>query len=354
MTQATTAVRDARADWRRDAARVREVAPLDPAAFARDHAGAGRPVVVRGLVRGWPLIAAGQSGPGAAAAYLRRFDHGASVRVMRGPAEIAGRFFYDEGMQRFNFTVEQQPLRVLLDALIAVADDPAAPVLYAGSNPIEQALPGLDCANPMPLAAAGATPRIWIGNRTHVATHYDAADNIAVVAMGHRRFTLFPPAALPDLYVGPLDVTLAGQPTSMIDVAAPDLARYPRFARAMKRALVADLEPGDAIFMPALWWHCVEASGAMNILVNYWHNGPAEGPPFAALIHAMLSVRDLPAAQRDAWRVWFDHLVFGDGATDAAAHLPAHVRGVMGPPNDLRRDAVRAYLTGVIGMPPGG
>ena len=36
--------------------------------------------------------------------------------------------------------------------------------------------------------------------------------------------------------------------------------------------MVADLEPGDAIYIPALWWHAVQATGELNVLVNYWWN----------------------------------------------------------------------------------
>ncbi len=61
-----------------------------------------------------------------------------------------------------------------------------------------------------------AQSRVWLCNRSEVATHFDLSDNIAVVALGRRRFTLFPPTATADLYVGPFNNTLpAGQPVSM-------------------------------------------------------------------------------------------------------------------------------------------
>ena len=56
----------------------------------------------------------------------------------------------------------------------------------------------------------------------------------------------------------------------MVDPAAPDLARYPRFAQALAAGEVAELEPGDALFYPALWWHQVEARDGFNIMMNYW------------------------------------------------------------------------------------
>ena len=66
-----------------------------------------------------------------------------------------------------------------------------------------------------------------------------------------RRFTLFAPELVDRLYIGPLDLTPAGQPISLVDLAAPDLARFPRFAEALPQAQVVTLEPGDALFIPA-------------------------------------------------------------------------------------------------------
>ncbi len=65
---------------------------------------------------------------------------------------------------------------------------------------------------------------------------------------------LFPPEQAANLYVGPLDMTMAGQPTSMVDLEQPDLARFPRFASAQASAQMVLLEPGDAIYIPAMWW----------------------------------------------------------------------------------------------------
>ena len=122
----------------------------------------------------------------------------------------------------------------------------------------------------MPLVPAAAKPRLWIGNAAKVATHNDPIENVAVVAAGRRRFTLFPPSAEPDLYMGPHDPTPAGARISMVHVTAPDFERFPRFASALEVAQVAELLPGDAIFIPRDWYHHVEALDRFNVLVNYW------------------------------------------------------------------------------------
>ncbi|VVT22038.1 conserved hypothetical protein [Sphingomonas sp. EC-HK361] len=323
---------------------IREIRYEGADAFAQAVADDPGPLVLRGLAADWPLVAAGRAGPEAAAAYLARFDRGSTARAMRAAPAERGRYFYTPDMRGFNFETAQVPMTVLIRQLILWLDRDDAPSLYAGSASTPEHLPGLAEANPMPLATPGATPRIWIGNASHISTHYDASENIAVVAAGRRRFTLFPPDQTPNLYVGPLDMTIAGQPVSMVDLRAPDLDRYPRFAKAMSAALSAELEPGDAIYIPTLWWHNVVAEGPFNILLNYWYGQPPSGSPFAALVHAMQAVRDLPHTEREAWRVWFDHYVFSKDAATRADHLPDHARGVMDAPSPTRTQRIVDYL----------
>lgn len=322
---------------------VKEFGGTGHAAFAEAVAARAEPLVIRGLMRDWPLVAAAGDGPRAVAQHLSQFDRKSQAKVFRADRREGGRFFYTEDMTGFNFDTVQMPLQALVEQLIAAQSDPAAPTLYAGSASTPDHLPGFAEANPMPLAV-GATPRIWIGNATHISTHYDASHNIAVVAMGRRRFTLFPPDQLPNLYVGPLDMTIAGQPVSMVDLRAPDLHRFPRFADAAATAQVAELEPGDAIFIPMLWWHNVVAQDPFNILVNYWYGQPPNGSPFVALVHAMQAIRELPESDRAAWRVWFDHYVFADRAPHSADHLPPHARGVLGPASPSRTSALVEYV----------
>lgn len=331
------------------APRVPEIHDITPERFAAEVVPAYRPMVLRGLVRHWPAVAAARGGPAAMAAYIRRFDGGRPANVMVAGPEIGGRFFYTPDMVGFNFTRAQVMLPILLDQLVAQAEDPAPPALYAGAATAPDTFPGWVEANPLPLATPEATPRLWIGNASCVSTHYDVSSNIAAVVAGRRRFVLFPPEQGPNLYVGPLDHTIAGQPTSMVDLQSPDLERFPRFAEAMAAMQVAELEPGDAIFVPSLWWHDVTASGPLNVLVNFWWGQQASASPFPALIHALLAVRDLPPGEREAVRGWFDHYVFGEGAAQAGDHLPKGARGVLDTPSAKRSERIRGYLMRALG-----
>lgn len=326
---------------------VDEIPRPTRAAFDAELRPLYRPFVIRGIARAWPIVAAGERG---ALNYLERLDSGAPTDVMVAQPGERGRFFYSPDMRGFNFRRERATITQLSHKLQAMTHAEEPPGMYAGATPTRTHLPGFDRDNPFPLIdeSSGVQTRLWLGNATQVATHFDLSDNFAVVALGRRTFTLFPPEAVAYLYVGPLDVTLAGQPVSMVDPLAPDFERYPRFAKAIDQALTAELGPGDALYIPSLWWHHVAATAPLNILVNYWHNDAARGGGFLALVHAILAIRDQPAPQREAWRAWFDQMVFGPDAPASADHLPEHARGVTGPPSPQRDARIRVFIARIL------
>ena len=219
------------------------------------------------------------------------------------------------------------------------------PAVYAGAVSNADCFPGFQIDNNLDFLDPSVVSRIWASNRVTAPTHYDMSDNIACVISGHRRFTFFPPDQLPNLYVGPLEFTPAGQPTSMVNLAAPDLGRYPRFSEALAAAQVAELEPGDAVFIPNLWWHNVESLDPFNILVNYWwFNGTrGTGSPFAALVYGVLAISDLPESRRQAWRQMFDHYVF-QAKGEPVPHLAPEHRGILGRMSPELAARIRAWL----------
>ncbi|RZL40294.1 MAG: cupin-like domain-containing protein [Rubrivivax sp.] len=301
-----------------------------------------QPVVMRGLVRDWPMVQAAQRSDAEFCTYLRGFGEQTRLALWHGGPEIGGRFFYNSDFSGFNFRHEIQPFGALLDALLAHTAD----ALYLGSTEVDSAFPGLRQHNDL-AALAGLHPHVslWLGNRTQVAPHFDLPDNIACVVAGRRRFTLFPPDQVANLYIGPLDLTPAGQPISLVDTAQPDLERFPRYAQALEHAQIVELEPGDALFLPSQWWHGVESLGPINGLVNFWwrQSPPFMDTPLNTLMMALLSVRDLPLVQRDAWRALFDHYVF-DADDQTAAHIPPAARGILAPMNDASARQLRTLL----------
>ena len=325
---------------------IDEVRDLDRHRLAEVLPGWTTPKVIRGLVADWPMVSAARDSANAAVAHLKQFDHGTlPVSATTAPPEAKGRIFYNADMSGFNFRREQIALKVVLDTLLKYRGTPEPPTIYVASTTLDSFLPGFRQHNPLALGVDEPLASIWIGNRSRIAAHHDVPDNLACVAAGRRRVTLFPPDQIGNLYVGPLDFTPAGQAVSLVDFAEPDLDRFPRFARAMASAQVAELGPGDAVFIPSLWWHHMEGLDDFNVLVNYWWRPvPAwMDPPMNALMLSLLALRGLPPAQRRNWQALFDHYVFAAGG-DTTAHIPEAARGVLGPLDGAMAANVRSVL----------
>jgi hypothetical protein len=327
---------------------VREVEGIDPVRFQDEIRPGGQPVVMRGLAKDWPGVQAALNGPKAICDYLLSFEPTKPVAQLVAPPEIEGRFFYNEKLTGFNFTRQVTKLDTFLAELLAAADDPAPSGVAVQSEVVTQLLPGFCTDNPMPLAPDVA-PRIWIGNRIRVAPHYDLMENIGVCLAGKRRFTVYPPEQLANLYAGPFDPTPAGTPVSMVDPANPDLERYPRFAEAWANAQQVELEPGDALYLPFCWWHGVEALEPVSILVNYWWNETPQdmGGQYNGLLHAIFAFRHLPERERQVWRMMLDHYVF-DANGDPSAHLPEHAKGIIAPASPQLFVRLRNLLAQVV------
>lgn len=321
----------------------------DRAAFL-DIREAAEPVVLRGLAAHWPVVAA--AGRGELGHYLCALATDDRVPMVRAPGDAQGRLHYSAAIDRPNFVREPVSIAGFFVELARQTGAPVPDTLAIQGLAADQVLPGFAAANPMPLLPAEVGPRLWLGTAAIVATHHDTMENIACVAAGRRRFTLFAPEQVANLYMGPFHVTPAGTAVSMAHVTQPDLDRFPRFADALAEAASAELAPGDAIYIPYGWYHHVEALSPLNLLVNYWWN-PARrdvGSPWDALMHGMMALRQLPADQRRSWRAMFDHYVFMT-AGDPAAHLPEAARGILGAhaPADmaaLRQSIVDALRRG--------
>jgi hypothetical protein len=317
---------------------------VDARTFREQVFPGNQPAVLRGLVAGWRAVAEGQKSPQATVDYLLGLEQGGPLPLLTAPPAIKGRFFYREDMRSPNFERHTAPLAAGLRALLSHLTDPNPPAIFMEAAQVLECLPTFTKFHRLELLDAAVAPRIWIGNAITVQTHYDLYSNIACVVAGRRRFTLFPPEQLPNLYPGPMDVTLAGVPVSMVRIEDPDYVRYPRFRIALEHAQVAELGPGDALFLPYAWWHRVESLAAFNVLVNYWWNETLLPlSPADSLLHAIFALRDLPPQQRAVWRNLFDYYAFQTSG-DPLAHIPPGIRGLMGERGEQALRTVRMLI----------
>jgi hypothetical protein len=154
-------------------------------------------------------------------------------------------------------------------------------------------------------------------------THYDAMDNMLIQLHGEKRVLLFPPAVSGDLY-------LEGSSSVVRDVDDHDRESFPRFARARKAALEVILQPGDVLYIPALWAHHVTALHGPSIALNvFFRHLPASGYPSKDLygnadpIAAANALKALDSATESLKELPQDYRVFYAGV--AAARLESEL-----------------------------
>ena len=323
---------------------VPEIAIGEAGELDRHLRSSREPFVVRGLVADWPLVEAGRKSGRQAREHLLGKHRNAQFTVSIGQRGSGGRLFYDDEMG-MNFRMARASLPDIFAQIDALEGEPDAPPIYLASIDVHSYFNGLHEENQVDLGSRDCLASIWMGTRTRIAAHNDYPDNLACVAVGRRRFTLFPPDQFRNLYLGPIDNTPAGRAVSMVDLLEPDFAAHPRFREALDHAKVAELEPGDAIYIPSMWYHHVEGLEGFNVLVNYWWRDTPRwlGQPQDALNHALLSIRDLPEGEKKHWRELFDYYVFGN-AEEAAAHIPEEARSVLAPLTPETASRIRSFI----------
>ena len=306
----------------------------------------GEPRVVRGLVRQWPVCLAAANGSEALFDYLKARDRGMPVPVMEAPATAAGRFGYTDDPREYSFTRRQRPLIETLNRILQASSRPHGPVIAIQMLAMAEHMPQLVAENPMPLLPGSARPLLWLGGMVKTQIHHDREHNLACVVAGRRRFLLFPPDQVNNLYIGPRD---RAPPLSLVDPEAPDHTRYPRFAAALAAASVAELGPGDALLMPRFWWHHVTSIEPINAMVNFWWGGTerALDDPHQLFLAALLAIRSLPPSERSYWQAMFAEHVF-DPSAEAISHLPDGQAAYLGPLSSRERADLRRQLLAAI------
>jgi len=177
-------------------------------------------------------------------------------------------------------------------------------------------------------ASTGGTPLFWLGSGGQcTALHNDRYHNAIAVFMGRKKVVLSPPTELRNVYIAPLDRRIQGALTSLADPRTPDFESWPRLRSAFERVRIAEVAPGEILYVPPLWWHLVESSG-VNLSANVW----IDDVPEAEQLYEPHSLRLLerrihrePMALRRALADVFSGIVRGndrEGRTGSAHEGP--------------------------------
>ena len=235
---------------------VERIAPPSLAVFEREYRGPARPVILTGLMEAWP----------ARRWTLESLRSRYGDRVVTAVRTEGGRVVQST---REGIAYESIRFGDYLDLLEA----PGTPSRYM-VFPVSDVLPELINDFVLPVYCRDAPwfrARFWLAAaNTRSPLHRDPPDNLYAQIFGRKRFTLFAPAQSSNLYPHRLWSQLPD--FSRVDIERPDLAQFPRYARAVP--ITCEVNAGEVLYLPRRWWHHVaslERSASVNL---WWATGP--------------------------------------------------------------------------------
>lgn len=196
-----------------------------------------QPMVVRGAASDWP------------ATRNWSFEHLADmggplpVRLVVGNRETGKTRFSKARLDDYLRSLEQGPQSEL----------PTGPMPYLKEFDLLERIPGLrDDVHPRQLIPQRrlSSCSAWVGPQgAHTGLHYDYLDNIAVLLRGAKRFYLAKPGTIEKLGAASPKYDRWARLSS---IGVADLVATGQSSGSL---FVADLEPGDALYVPRGWWH---------------------------------------------------------------------------------------------------
>jgi hypothetical protein len=302
-----------------------------------------QPLILKGFINQWPIVKKGHESEDALKDYLLKYANNLALTVGHGTPDINGRIFYNDEFTALNCKAYKMSLTELFKHIAQSKGNEKPPLYYMGTTSVDNYFSSLRNENDIHIEGKSPTMNFWMGNQSTIPAHYDVPHNIACNVYGNRRFTLFPPDQLENLYIGPLDFTPAGQSISLVDITKPDFKKYPKFQDALQHAQVAELEAGDALFLPSMWWHHVEGLSHLNLLATFWWSATdyATDESGNALLYAVMALRHLPEEKKRMWLNLFNHYIFD---AQPLNHIPEHAKGMLNPQSETTLRNFKDYL----------
>ncbi len=228
---------------------IEEISPPLPVDFEEAYVRPERPIVIRGLARGWP-------------AHHRWTEQYFRSRYGSSPMKIlatkSGEVRYTQKGLHFSYVT----LNEFFDKM--AAGDGSIPYLSTTWDQVPEAIRSDVDLPQICQEASWLRCKFWIGAPGTVAPlHRDSPQNLYAQLVGRKRFYLMPTSDTRRVYPTWESLRILGG----VDVEAPDLTKYPRFVEAS--VSYCDLEPGDVLFIPSWWWHQTRAYD-LSMAVNFW------------------------------------------------------------------------------------
>lgn len=237
---------------------------------------APEPFVVEGCLHSWPAFVRWRT--------LGFLDKVAGHRLvpLELGASVGGSTWREEMMPLGDFLRQHLAASCEFCSADADAEEPPngdfeAGVAYLAQHELLEQCPQLraDVEVPKPWAKhLGQPTRVnaWLGTHgTVTPCHWDSYDNCLAQVQGTKQVVLLAPDMAPYLCVEKPSAATGGTSAqgniARVDVEAPDLEKFPAFAKATRH--LAELGPGDALFIPSGWWHQVRALSP-SFSVNFW------------------------------------------------------------------------------------
>lgn len=208
------------------------------------------PAVFRGLAAAWPAIGQWRFSDLADRVPDR------TVQLVRGDRERNPTSFVESRLSAYLRSLES-------------ASDTTQPPLYLKEFDLLQALPALRLdLRHAEIFPDGVTKSLqgWIGpTGARTGLHHDYLDNLAVQVVGRKRFYLVRPGTVERLG----NVSRKYDPWARLSNCEAQALASSDSSPGDDYAFV-DLEPGDVLFVPALWWHEVHNLSASILFGGFY------------------------------------------------------------------------------------
>jgi lysine-specific demethylase 8 len=224
------------------------------------------PIIFRNLINDWNALQRWRDG----SSYFKPLLNCLNEEDRIVPVEYGGNYM-DSNMQLIH--VDFLQLIEFFEKPIDI--EKPLPPLYLAQFDINQIKLLLNDVSPPPLLSTSTGKNIgkgdiyrinlWIGKNTSSPCHFDPFQNMLCQIIGNKQVILFPQSSSSNLYPA---IGTVQKNTSLVNFDNPDLIKHSMFP-TIKNGIIANLEPGDALFIPLKWWHYC-SSKDFSTSVNYW------------------------------------------------------------------------------------